>query len=108
MNEETKNASEDLNLEMFVDRLISEKNLPEDLEKEIIDQIKADLLSKVEDRINAVIISNLSPEKLEEFSKMLDGNIADEEMQKFCGENIPNLSQLIATELIVLKQSYLS
>lgn len=108
MNDETKNASSNLNLETFVDRLIEEKKFPEDLEKDILDEIKADLLSKVEDRINAVIIANLAPEKLEEFSKMLDNNIADVEMQKFCAENIPDLPQLIATELIVLKQSYLS
>jgi hypothetical protein len=109
MNEETKNTSGgNLDLEMFVDRLMEEKKFPEDLEKEVMDQIKADLLSRVEDRINAVIIANLAPEKLEEFSKMLDSNIADEEMQKFCSDNIPDLPQLIATELIVLKNSYLS
>jgi len=108
MNEETKNSSESLDLVMFVDRLIEEKNFPKDLEKEVLDQIKADLLSKVEDRINAVIIANLAPDKLEEFSKMLDKDISDKEMQKFCSENIQDLPQLIATELIVLKQSYLS
>jgi hypothetical protein len=108
MNEETKNASGNLDLSVFVDRIIEEKKFPEDLEKEVIDQIKSDLLSKVEDRVNAVIISNLSPEKLEEFNKLLDGNISDEDMQKFCSDNIPNLAQLIATELIVFKQTYLA
>ena len=108
MNEETKNTSGNLDLVMFVDRLISEKNFPSDLEKEVIVQIKTDLLNKVEDRINAIIINNLSEDKLEEFNKLLDGQISDEEMQKFCSENIPNLHQLIATELIVIKQSYLS
>jgi hypothetical protein len=107
MNEETKKDT-GLDLGLFVDRLIEEKNLPKDLEKEVMDQIKADLLSRVEDRINAVIIANLAPEKLEEFSKMLDENIRDEEMQKFCADNIPDLPQLIATELIVMKNSYLS
>lgn len=108
MNEETKNASGNLDLGMFVDRLISEKKFPSDLEKEVINQIKSDLLSSVEDRINAVIINNLSPLKLEEFNKLLDGNMSDIEMQKFCSDNIPNLPQLIATELIVFKQTYLA
>jgi broad-specificity NMP kinase len=108
MNEETKNTKGNLDLKEFVDRLVEEKKLPENLEKEVIDQIKSDLLNSVEDRVNAIIINNLSDSKLEEFNKMLDTNISDEEMQKFCSENIPNLSELIATELIVFKQSYLS
>ena len=108
MNEETKNVNANLDLSMFVDRLVAEKKFPEGLEKEVIDQIKADLLSRVEDRVNAVIINNLTPEKLEEFNKLLDGNIADEEMQKFCSDNIPELPQLIASELVVFKQTYLS
>lgn len=108
MNEDTKNGNETLDLKMFVDRLVEEKKYPEDLEKEVIDQIKSDLLSRVEDRVNMVIISNLSEEKLEEFNKLMDENISDVDMQKFCSDNIPNLSQLIATELIVLKQTYLS
>lgn len=108
MNETTKKENGSLDLASYVDRLVVEQKYPSDLEKEVVDQIKADLLSKVEDRVNAVIISNLSEEKLEEFTKLLDSNISDEEMQKFCSENIPNLQQLIATELIVFKQTYLS
>ena len=108
MKEETKNINEGLDLKAFVDRLVEEKKFPADLEKEVIDQIKEDLLSRVEDRINAVIINNLEEDKLEEFSQKLDSNISDEEMQKFCSENIPDLAQILASELIVFKQSYLS
>ena len=108
MNEETTNASDNLDLAMFVARLVEEKKFPESLEKEVIDQIKADLLSRVENRMKAVIISNLTPEKLEEFNKLSEDNISDEDMQNFCAENIPNLSQLIASELIIFKQKYLS
>lgn len=97
-----------LNLESFIERLYEEKKFPQDLEKEVVDQIKSDLMDQVENRVNAVIISNLSPEKLEEFNKKIDSNISDEEMQKFFSENIPNLAQLIASELIVFRQSYLS
>lgn len=108
MSEEINNGQKDIDLTKFVDRLIEEKKFPTDLEKEIVDQIKSDLLEKVEDRINATIISNLSEDKLEEFNKMLDNDVSDQEMQKFCSDNIPNLSQLLASELIVFKQSYLS
>jgi hypothetical protein len=106
MNEETKNKN--LDLVSFVDRVIEEKNFPKDLEKEVLDQIREDLLSKVEDRVNALIINNLPEDKLEEFNKMLDSDISDEEMQGFLSANIPNLAQLIASELIVFEQTYLS
>lgn len=108
MDEKTKNASENLDLSMFVDRLVEEKKFPANLEKEVIDQIKKDLLSRVEDTVNMVIINNLSEDKLEEFNKLMDSNISDEEMQKFCSDSIPGLAQLIASELIVFKQTYIS
>jgi len=97
-----------MDLKMFVDRLVDEKKFPENLEKEVVDQIKSDLLSQMEDRINALIINNLSPEKLQEFNKLLDEDISDEKMHEFCSSNIPDLDQKIASELIVFKQTYLS
>lgn len=102
------NQENNLDLKAYVDRLVEEKNLPKDLEVEVVDQIKSDLLTQVESRVNAVIISNLSTDKLEEFSNLLDKDVSDEEMQKFCSSNIPNLSELIASELIVFKNSYLA
>jgi len=108
MNEDSKNGTGGLDLSMFVDRLIEEKKFPESLEKEVIDQIKNDLLNRVENRAKAVLISNLSPEKLEEFNQLMEKNVTDEEMQKFCAESVPDLQQLIASELILFKQKYLS
>lgn len=108
MNEVTKNGSENLDLSMFVSRLVEEKKFPTSLEKEVVDQIKADLLVRVEARMNAVLISNMSPENLEEFNKLLDNNATDEEVQKFCADAIPDLQQIIASELMVFKQKYLS
>lgn len=102
------NQENNLDLKAYVNRLIEDKNLPKDLEAEVVDQIKQDLLSQVESRVNAVIISNLKEDKLEEFGKLLDKDVSDEEMQKFCSSNIPNLAELIATELLVFRDSYLA
>jgi hypothetical protein len=104
MNEKNTNN----NLETFVEKLYMEKNFPNDLEKEVIDQIKSDLLKSVENRINAVIISNLPEEKFQEFEDLLDKNGSEEEIQGFCQENIPNVEQIIASELISFRQNYLS
>jgi len=103
-----KEIDKNMDLKMFVDRLIEEKKFPENLEKEVIEQIKTDLLSRVEDRVNMVIVSNLPEDKLEEFNQMLDKNVEAQAIQNFCAENIPDLAQLIASELIIFKQTYLS
>lgn len=103
-----KEIDKNMDLKMFVDRLFEEKKFPENLEKEVVEQIKTDLLSRVEDRINMVIVSNLPEDKLEEFNQMLDKNVDARAIQNFCAENIPDLAQLIASELIIFKQTYLS
>ena len=97
---------QNLDLKNFVDRLVEEKKLPENLEKEVVEEIKKDLSTRVEERINAVIVNNLSEEKLGEFNEMLNKNASDKEMQDFCLKNIPDLPQLIASELIVFRDTY--
>ena len=108
MSNDKKNMSTEADLKVFVDRLVAEKKFPETLETEVLNEIKADLLSRVEDRINGVIINNLSEEQLDEFNKLLDGKATDKAVQEFCSKNIPDLAQLIASELIVFRNSYLS
>lgn len=92
----------------YVERLMDEKKLPENLDAGLVEQMKADLTERVEDRINAVIIANLSEKALEEFNDLLDSDKKDAEVQEFLEKNIPNLAQLVATELIVFRQTFLS
>ncbi|EKD46934.1 MAG: hypothetical protein ACD_67C00010G0001 [uncultured bacterium] len=92
-------------LENFVEQLISEKGL-EYLDSEVLTQIKSDLISRIEDRINVVILANMPPEKLDYFEKLLD-QAQEEEIQSFCNRSVPNLDQLIAVELNSFKESYL-
>ncbi len=105
---QNQNVDKGLDLQMFVNRLMEEKKFPESLKPDALEQIKADLLSRVEDRINALIINNLSEENLDIFNKMLDEKGNDTEIQAFCEKCIPDLAQLIATELTVFRQTYLS
>lgn len=100
-----ENAS--LNLDTFIDNLINEKGL-DYLEGETLIQLKKDLLERVEDRINGVILENMPPEYLEEFEKMIDGDMSDEEMQKYCSEKITNLPELIAEALVSFRQIYIN
>ena len=94
-----------LGLEDFVGKLVEEKGLGH-LDPEVLTQLKKDLLGRLEDRVNAIVLAKMPPEKLEEFEKLVDaGN--EEKIQVFCSENIPNLDQSIAAELLAFRQTYL-
>lgn len=93
------------NIEEFVDKLIEDKGFNEQ-DPDIIAQMKSDLLDRVENRINAMIISKLNPEKLPDFEKVLDSD-SKEEIQKFVKENIPDIEEKVAKELLDFKNIYL-
>lgn len=91
--------------ELFVDRLVEEKNLT-NVDPEVLKELKSDLVKRVEDRVNAMIIERLPAEKLPEFEKLLDGG-DNAAIQSFSETNIPNLPEVIAAELLAFRQTYL-
>lgn len=99
-----KNQSEAINI--FIDRLIEEKNF-KNIGPEVLEQIKEDLLDRVEDKINATVLEHMPKENLEEFNRLLDSaNPAD--IQQFCQNNISNLDEIIAKELLNFRNIYLN
>ncbi|MFZ2193035.1 MAG: DUF5663 domain-containing protein [Candidatus Moraniibacteriota bacterium] len=99
-------ANQSQAIDDFINQLIVEKNF-QNLDPEIMDQIKKDLAERVEDRINATILENMPPEKLEEFSALLD--VADTgRIQAFCQSNILNLDEAIAQSLVNFRNIYLN
>lgn len=89
----------------FIQNLLKEKGI-EGLEKEIMEQLEKDLLSRLEDRINAMIISELGGDKLEDLNTLLD---ADDEkaLSSFYENNIENLEEKIAAEMLAFHSSYI-
>ena len=69
--------------------------------------MKADLSDRLEDRVNAAILEKMPAAKLAEFEKLLDDDVSDEETQKFCREQIPNLDEVIAAALVEFQRTYL-
>lgn len=93
-------------ISIFVDKLVEEKNFG-NLDPEVLEQIKIDLLGRIEDRINATILANIPAEKLEQFDVLLNsGNT--EEIQSFCQNNIKNFDEVIAEALISFRNIYLN
>ncbi len=94
-------------LESFVSKIISEKPEFSTLEADIQNQIKADLLDRAEQRVKAVILANISPADLEAFQAINETG-TDDEVQQFCLSHIPDLPELIASELLVFRNTYLA
>jgi len=90
----------------FVDELIEAKNLV-GIDGQVLDQMKKDLLDRVENRINAVIATNMPESAQDEFEKLVDSDSSDEEVTKFCSEKIPNLTELISADLVQFRSVYL-
>lgn len=98
---ETTSAS----IDSFVERLVDEKGLL-GLDDEVLEQVKHDLSSRVEDRINAAILLHIPDSKLEAFSAVLEKEDASE-IQKFCAATIPGLDDVVAKELLAFRETYL-
>ncbi|MFA7208877.1 MAG: hypothetical protein WC120_01195 [Parcubacteria group bacterium] len=93
-------------LSEFVKDLIRSRGL-DNLDYEIVVQLKADLRDRAESRVNAAILANLPPEKVEYFEKLLDQSSPDE-VQSFCQRNIYGLDEIIANELAKFRTTYLN
>ncbi len=94
-----------VDLSQFVDKLMEEKDLG-DIDEGVRLQMRKDLLERVEDRINAMVIEKIPVERMEEFDDLLNKGTM-EEVVKFCAENISGLDQLVAAELIAFRERYL-
>ncbi len=93
------------NIEEFIDRIIAEKGF-DTKEPEVLAQIKADLMSRFEDCVNAMIVTNLPEDLLEEFSKILDDE-DEEKTNAFLMANIPDVEEKLAAEMLEFKSMYL-
>lgn len=94
------------NLNDYVERLVAEKGFDEK-DPEVIAQIKADLLERVENRIDGMIASSIDPEQYPEFEKILDTG-STEEIQAYIAKAVPDIEEKVANELIALRSIYLS
>jgi DNA-directed RNA polymerase subunit F len=92
-------------LEQFVDRLLQEKQLSQ-TDPEILTELKNDLLSRVENHVNAAILAEIPGDKLDEFNALLEsGN--SEQIVSYCQANVPDFQNVIATTLNNFRNIYL-
>jgi ATP phosphoribosyltransferase len=93
------------NIKEYVTLLVAEKKF-ENVDEEVLEQIREDLALRLENIINAAIVANLPAEKFEEFEKLLKSG-KGKQISDFCEQNVPNLQQVVTTELTNFRNSYL-
>ena len=86
----------------FIDQLVAEKGF-ETEDVEVLDQIKSDLMTRLEDRINAMIINNIGEEHLD---AIVDSK-NEEKMALFIKANISDFDEKLAQEMISFRLMYL-
>lgn len=90
----------------FADSLIEAKGLSY-LNESVLAEMRKDLITRVENRINAIIASNIPENVHAEFEKLVASEASDEEVQKFCIEKVPNLQSLVVADLAEFQNVYL-
>ncbi len=93
-------------LEAFIDALLIEKGT-DSLSDEVKTQLKSDLMERVENYINAELIAAVPSDKFEILENLIDGG-NDTEIQSFFQEQIPNLDEMIANNLIAFRGLYIN
>jgi hypothetical protein len=88
----------------FINRLVEEKGMS-NLDPKVLAQVKSDLLSRVEDRLDAAIIRELPTAVLPEFEKLVDERDVTK-TQEFCRTHIPDIDELVAAELLGFRRTY--
>jgi len=101
-------AEVDKMYDQFIEQLVKEKGL-DYLETDVLAEVKSDLLERLEDKINAMILKNLPADTLAEFEKLLDNEKSDsKQMNEFLNKYIPDLTEKISAELMQFRNVYLN
>lgn len=89
----------------FVDKILEEKGM-EGVEEEVRLQLRSDLLERLEDKINHLIIESLSPEQLAKFEHFIDTDQLDQ-LQPFLEKSGVNVSGIVARCMSEFRANYL-
>ncbi len=97
---------ENTNIQAYIDQLIKDKNFP-DLTDEVREQVKRDLVVRLDDFIMARIISALSDEEVVRFESMLKEQKPEPEIQQYIVDHVTDLTNLLTETLMEFREIYL-
>ena len=94
-------------VEKFINQLVIDAGMDKDLGESTLVGLKKDLQERLENRMKAMIFSQISKDKIGDFEKVIDSG-DNKAMQDFCTNNIVNFPELIAAELLNFRSRYIA
>lgn len=109
MNDQTNNkaAMDQAALASFIYKLIDERKDP-NITDATKPQVKAMLLSQLNEAINTHLINRLSEKDQLALDDLLNTNPSDDDLNKFFMDSVPNLEVEIASALLNFRTAYLT
>lgn len=89
----------------FMDKLIEEKGLG-DLDPEIHEQLRSDLLDRLSNRINRDMLNAMNDQQITEFEALFDNNEVDK-IKPFLYKCGINTDELVARAMVEFREMYL-
>ncbi len=94
-------------LEQFVENLLVERGLAS-VDEAVLAELRADLLTRIGERLNAEMVALLETDKVEELNDLLDADAEPDIVREFFVSNVPNYQEVLARTLMDFRTSYLS
>lgn len=95
------------NVDEFIESLLKDKGIA-DVEPEILEDLKADMKSRLLDQIDKAAVMQLSEEKADELAKLVENpEFTSERMAEFMKESGVNLTEVALDTMLRFRNFYL-
>lgn len=99
-----------ITVDSFVDELLVARGFkPENIVPDVFEELRHDLVVRLQERVNAEMIGALLPEKVIELeSMMIRPEVTEEQLRSFFERNISNVDERVQRVLTDFKTTYLA
>lgn len=91
----------------FLEGLLQDANM-QSLDDAMREEMISELFARLDSYMTSVIIDNLPPEHLEEFTKMSEEKKSREEIEAFLKEKVPNVQEILTKAFMDFREMYLT
>ncbi len=99
-----------LSVDSFVDELLTARGFNQaEIAPEVFEELRHDLIVRLQERVNAEMIGALLPEKVAELESMMSRpETSEEQLRAFFERNVSNVDERVERVLADFKSTYLA